>query len=221
MKITDAGISTSFDAIQRTLTGPLDAMPLQITGTRLRIIEASFDFEISIPGHTPGFIGTRLGMVYRCRAGEAFTEVLIRNPANFTAGLAHPITLAYGTGDIDDDALNIIPTRPNQFVRFTEAPATVVEQGRGTLAGGAAGGPLNGAATAGRGRRKFILITNEDPLLELNVTAAGGLLSDTQAIVWPKSTLRLDTDATIYVKNFGGTGVTWHYSQWFYTSPQA
>ena len=180
-----------------------------ITGSRLWVIEtpatvrAAFGEREEIP--------LDLGFA----VSLPFSSVTFRNPN----AAAVTFTIIYGTGEFRDSRLNVVTTRSGSYVRFYEGPSTYTEQGRtSSFADGAASGTLSGAANTTRGRRKFLIITNEDPLSELNIIQAGqSTQAYTVAIVWPKTTIRLDTDASFIVKNFSGAAISaWNYCAVFY-----
>lgn len=220
MLISSPDLKTSLDSFTKSLAAT-NMIPMGITAEFILFTEADFPFEIFIPGVTSGYIAATLGIEYRCTPGFAFTEVQIRNPSGTTA--TQTVEGFFGFGRIEDRRLNVVGTRANQAVRFSESPSTVWEQIQAVttpLAAGQASGAQSGAATTARGRRKFCIINNLDATNPLWLVKGASYPADYLLYVPALTAMRVDTDATFYVHNPNGTAISYVLAHCFYTSPQ-
>lgn len=225
MLIASPNIPTSFDSFTKTLAA-VEMTPVGMTAEFVLFTESDFPFEINIPGVTGGFVKGQLGLEYRCSPGYAFTEIQLRNPAGTTT--TQTVEGYFGFGRIEDRRLNIVGTRPNQMVRFTEAPSTDVTNsttgGGGGLASNNLTGLYSGAATGAHGRRKFAIITNEDASNDIWIVNNGAsnnfasAQANKLAVVKPGTDRRIDTDADFYVFNPNGVAVHFTASFWWFTN---
>lgn len=184
-----------------------------VTGARLWVIECTAELMVKIGNRDE--IPLDLGF----KVEEDFGHLSFRNPNSFTV----TIEVLYGTGEFVDSRLNVVATRENQAVRFTESPSTVWEQIQAVttpLAAGQASGAQSGAATTARGRRKFCIINNLDATNPLWLVKGASYPADYLLYVPALTSMRVDTDATFYVHNPNGTAISYVLAHCFYTSPR-
>ena len=185
-----------------------------VTGARMWILESDGDLQVRIGNRNE----IPLSMGFKIE--EDFSILSFRNANTFSVTM----DLMYGTGEFFDTRFNVVPTRSQQAVRFTEAPATVWDQIQavGTpLPAGGASGLQSGAATTARGRRKFCIINNLDTTNPLWLVKGASYPADYLLYVPPLTSMRLDTDASFYIPNPNGTAISYVLTHCFYTSPYA
>ena len=208
MKIQLPNQTTQLADGARTLTGP-ETVPFVITASFVCFTESDFPFELNIPGVTAGWIKAQLGLSYGCVEGEAFTEFQIRNPATTGASEANAIEWQYGFGNIEDRRLNVVTTRPNQFVAFQDGKATVADGGDYTIApwGTAAVAGFGGVATSAHGRRKTLIVCNESPTLPVYLLRLVGATYLRCLAVQPQTSIEVPGNVRYYVNSGGASAI--------------
>lgn len=196
-----------------------------ITGNRLAVIEcdqliyARFGERQEIP--------LDLGFDFK----QDFDSLTLRNPNSASVSLQ----VLYGTAEFTDRRLNVVATRPNQFVKFQEAEIVPVQLVSGQLSGASFSGvpnldytaPLKSAATQTHGRIKSFLITNEDatrPLRLIRVTGSGtGRVASYVRPIGPGQTVEAPGCANLYLlnpaENGVGSGITVRAAGLYYLNP--
>lgn len=210
--------------------------PYDITAEFVRVVEADYGFMLKV--ESQAWCNVDIGWQYRSANRELFTGIILRNPNTFPVNLR----LQHGVGEITDDRLNVVSTRPNQFVAFADAPSFTATTDARTAGSAAYSTSLSAAAgvflSANRwrpgstsiqcGRRKAAWITNNDPLSTLEVRRAavsGGtwqtsvtfVAYDLIALVQPKTTLRLDVCDDLAIVNATGSAISLVIAETFYT----
>ena len=173
---------------------------LNITGTRLAITEASFAFSIAFNRETEQ-IPADLGFQFVFAANEPFTHLSV-----FNTDTTQPLTVEiyYGTGDVIDRRLNVVSTRPNQFVQFME-PATVLAGSGLASIGATSDAEFDGTSTNPLYiRRKALIVSNGDAALVLTLQDGGG---EVVAYVQPGTSFYLETSDAVIVANTNASAV--------------
>ena len=201
-----------------------NSVPRQVnrTGEFIVITEADWPIEMNVPGMTSGWIRCELGFEYRMVAGEAFGVAYFRNTR--TDATCNMRALL-GFGSVVDRRLNVVATRPNQFVQFGEAP-TISEGFAGPLAAGDSkrfSGVSDNPACA---HRKAIIITNPDAALSLSVycsavptEVAGVMVTEDVicALVGPRQSFVIESSDSFLVENANAEPMAaFHVLQTFY-----
>ena len=184
------------------------------TGARLWVIESDGELLVRIGNRTE--VPLNLGF----KVEEDFSELTFRNANAYDV----TIQILYGTAEFVDGRFNVVATRPNQFVRFVESPATIwetVDAITTPLAATTVSAEQSGVATTTRGRRKFALISNADATNGLWVMSSTNFPDDALLYVPAGAQMRLDTDSSLYIYNPNGVTVAYVLSSCFYTAVHA
>lgn len=183
-------------------TLPANSVPRQVnrTGEFIIITEADWPIEMNVPGMTGGWIRCELGFEYRMMAGEAFPVAYFRNPEAKACGMRAIV----GFGSVVDRRLNVVSTRPNQFVQFADAITVAVPTAKSLTPGD----PwlFSGVALDNDdlGQRKHLIITNPDAAIALEILSGTVVCG----LVQPKHSVVLETADAFTVRNPTGSGGT-------------
>ncbi len=186
---TASGHATVID-YERLEVEPHVIAPARVAGQRIRFVEASHDFQWSYDGGNHWLPGS-LGFAFVMSGGEWFDQLHFRHSHDFPVAVA----FYYGTGDVQDERLNLIPSRGNVLVQ--EAPTQASGRSVGELAANETV-DLDGVPPTGFWQRKALVVSNEDPTTSLYVLDESG---HQVATVFPQTSVMLPLSGACSVEN--------------------
>lgn len=184
-----------------------DSQRIAISFSRLIVLEASASFMARLDDgeEFPLDLGLKLNL-----GSRLVQRITIRNTS---ATDTLTVRLWHGTADFSDARLNVVATRPNQFVQFGNAPTTLVPATEQSLA--AAATKVFSATNALYSTRKALIVCNLDPVESLSIYSGATKCG----VIFPQTSIILETGSAITIKNESAVTVSFNalelwYAKW-------